>query len=266
MRRMSKTSIFSSKYEKRQRRKRFFRNLLFFIVLVAAMILIFRKPIMEMIEKVRQDIAQEEVQKEEILEQLPETVVNEEPETPVEEEPVVEKVYVTAVLPGSEAVSLEVIEENGAEIFAPSLELPGMESSISPAKNQLVILDSETQNLYLVDIEGNVTDITYKVYTKKDKTYSATKQQILDSYNGEFVWGEQPRFLDEDTVVYMSQLPWFDERRFLYIVELNPLSHRNFQSVFGTDVVLKELTEKGLEFEKEGKTYYLTSDYKIIQE
>jgi len=31
-------------------------------------------------------------------------------------------------------------------------------------------------------------------------------------------------------------------------------------------VVLKELTEKGLKFEKEGKTYYLTSDYKIIQE
>lgn len=265
MRRMSKTSIFSSKYEKRQRRKRFFRNLLFFIVLVAALILIFRKPIMEMIEKVKQDIAQEEVQKEEILDQLPETVVNEEAETPTEE-PVEEKVYVTAVLPGSEAVSLEVIEENGEKIFSPELELSGMESDISPAKNQAVILDSETQDLFLVDIEGNVTDITYKTYVKKDKTYSASKEQIIASYNNEFVWGEQPRFLDEETVVYMSQLPWFDERRFLYVVELNPLSHRNFQSVFGTDVVLKELSEKGLAFEKEGKSYYLTPDFKIIQE
>lgn len=265
MRRMSKTSIFSSKYEKRQRRKRFFRNLLFFIVLVAALILIFRKPIIEMIEKVRQDIAQEQVQKEEILEQLPETVINE-AETPAEEEPVVEKVYVTAVLPGSEAVSLEIIEDNGVKIFSPDLEVSGMESDISPAKNQVVILDGETQDLFLVDIDGNVTDITYKTYTKKDKSYSATKEQILASYKNEFVWGEQPKFLDEDTVVYMSQLPWFDERRFLYIVELNPLSHKNFQSVFGTDVVLKELTEKGLAYEKEGKIYYLTPDYKVIQE
>lgn len=266
MRRMSKTSIFSSKYEKRQRRKRFFRNLLFLIVLLAALILIFRKPIMEMIEKVKQDIAQEEVQKEEILEQLPETVINEEAETPVEEEPVAEKVYVTAVLPGSEAVSLEILEENGIKTFSPDLELNGMESDLSPAGNQAVILDSKTQDLFLVDINGNVKDITYKVYTKKDKTYSATKEQILAKYNGEFVWGEQPRFLDEDTVVYMSQLPWFDERRFLYIVELNPLSYKNFQSVFGTDVVLKDSTEKGLAYEKEGKTYYLTPDYKIVQE
>lgn len=265
MRRMSKTSIFSSKYEKRQRRKRFFRNFLLFLLLVAALILIFRKPIMEMVEKVKQDIAQEEVQKEEILEQLPETVVNEEVETP-SEEPEEEKVYVTAVLPGSEAVSLQVMEENGAKVFSPDLELPLMETDISPAKNQVVILDSTTQNLFLVDIEGNVTDITYKTYVKKDKTYSASKEEIIARYNNEFVWGEQPRFLDEDTVVYMSQLPWFDERRFLYVVELSPLSHRNFQSVFGTDVVLKALSEKGLAFEKEGKTYYLTADFKIIQE
>ena len=62
----------------------------------------------------------------------------------------------------------------------------------------------------------------------------------------------------------MSQLPWFDERRFLYIVELNPLSHKNFQSVFGTDVVLKNLDEIGLAYEKAGKLYYFTREYKIL--
>lgn len=258
------TSIFSNKYHKREKRRRFFKKLAIFLLIIAALVLLFRKPILEMVEKVKQDIAQEKVQKEEILEQIPETVTNEEIEEPVEEEPVVEKQYVTAALPMEKEVSLEVVEENGETIFAPVIELEGMEGDISPSKNQAVILDTETQDLFLIGLDGTVTEITYKIY-KNSRGYTNSKENIMNQIEN-FVWAEQPRFLDEDTVVYMSQLPWFDERRFLYVVDLEPLSHRNFQSVFGTDVVLGELTDMGLSFTKEGSTYYLTPDYKIIRE
>jgi hypothetical protein len=258
------TSIFSNKYHKREKRRRFIKKLFIFILIIAALVLLFRKPILEMVEKVKQDIAQEKVQKEEILDQIPETVTNEEIEEPVEEEPVIVKQYVMAELPIEKEVSLEIVEENGEMIFAPFSELEGMEGDISPSMNQAVILDQETQDLFLIDLDGTVTDITYKIY-KNTRGYTNSKENILNSYD-EFVWAEQPKFLDEDTVVYMSQLPWFDDRRFLYVVDLMPLSHRNFQSVFGRDVVLGERTEMGLSFTKEGRTYYLTPDYKIIQE
>ena len=65
-------------------------------------------------------------------------------------------------------------------------------------------------------------------------------------------------------MVYMSQLPWFDERRFLYIVELNPLSHKNFQRVGGTDVELLERTEMGLKFRIKDVEEVLTPDYKVV--
>lgn len=263
MRRRSQTSIFSNQYQKRQRRKKFIQRLIFLLIILAGLVLIFRKPILEMIEKVKQDIAQENVQKEEILENLPETVVNEEVETPVEEEPVVEKVFVNVTLPDGKAFPLEVLEESGEKVFAPLTELAAMEGDLSPSKKQAVILDQATQDLFLVNLDGVVTDITYKIYKTK-KGYTEPKEKILGRIEG-FVWAEQPKFLDEDTVVYMSQLPWFDERRFLYIVELAPLSHRNFQSVFGTDVVLKELTETGLAYETKGITYHLTPDYKIVK-
>ena len=258
------TSIFSSKYHKREKRKRFFRKLAFFLIFIAALALLFRKPILEMVEKVKQDIAQEQVQKEEILEQIPEAVTDEETEEPAPEEPVVVKEYVTATLPMEKEVSLEVVEENGEKFFAPISELTGMEGDISPSRTQAVILEKETQDLFLLDLSGNVTDITYKVY-KNSRGYTESKESILGRTEN-FVWAEQPKFLDEDTVVYMSQLPWFDERRFLYVVDLVPLSHRNFQSVFGTDVVLGEISDLGLSYTKEGNTYYLTPDYKIISE
>jgi len=258
------TSIFSNKYHKREKRKRFFKKLAIFLIIIAALALLFRKPILEMVEKVKQDIAQEKVQKEEILDQIPETVTNEEIEETVEEEPVIEKQYVIAALPMEKEVSLEVIEENGETIFAPVTELEGMEGDVSPSKTQAVILDQETQDLFLIGLDGTVTEITYKIY-KNTKGYTNSKENIMNQIEN-FVWAEQPKFLDEDTVVYMSQLPWFDERRFLYVVDLLPLSHRNYQSVFGTDVVLGERTELGLSFTKEGVTYYLTPDYKIIRE
>ncbi len=258
------TSIFSSKYHKREKRRRFFKKLAIFLFIIAALVLLFRKPLLEMVEKVKQDIAQETVQKEEILEKIPE-IIEEEAEEPMIEEPVMEKEYLSVELPIEKEVSLEVLEENGEKIFAPLTELEGMEGDVSPSKSQAVILDKETQDLFLIGVDGTVTDITYKIY-KNSKNYTESKESILRRMGEEFVWAEQPKFLDEDTVVYMSALPWFDDRRFLYAVELEPLSHRNYQGVFGKDVVLGELTELGLSYTKEEKTFYFTPEYKIIAE
>ncbi|SDI94048.1 hypothetical protein [Proteiniclasticum ruminis] len=258
---MAKTSIFSSKYHKRQKRKKFIRRTALLVLILAALFLLFRTPITNMVERVRQNIAEEEKQREEILEQVPtpvETPAEEEPEEPAEPDPV----YVTVTLPGGEMFSAELIEENDEKLFE---ELDGtisLEADLSPSRKMMVVLEESTQDLYLVDTEGAVTDITYRTY-KNSRGYSASKESILER-TPDFIWASQPKFLDEDTVVYMSQLPWFDERRFLYIVELNPLSHKNFQRVGGTDVELLERTEMGLKFRIKDVEEVLTPDYKVV--
>lgn len=258
---MAKTSIFSSKYHKRQKRIKFIRRTVLLLLFIAALFLLFRSPITDMVERVRQNIAEEQKQREDILDQIEtpvETPAEEEPEEPLEPEPV----YLEVTLPGGESFAAEIVEENGEKFFK---ELDGtlpLEADLSPSRKLLVALETSTQDLYLVDTEGVITDITYRIY-KNTKGYTATKESILERIPG-FDWASQPKFLDEDTVVYMSQLPWFEERRFLYIVELEPLSHRNFQRVGGMDVLLLERTDAGLKFRIKDKEEVLTPEYKVV--
>ncbi len=254
---MAKTSIFSQKYDKRRKQKNFIKKLALLIFLLVIIFLIFRNPIMDKVNKVKQDITEEElVEKSELPDsaQTPETIV----ETPESEK----KIFADFTLDQTNTLSLEMEDgEDGLIFKEPTME-EAFEFDRSPDHTQMVILDKTSQELYLAKANGELTNITYRVY-KNSRGYTESKENIL-SRTKDFVWAEQPRFLDEDTVVYMSQLPWFDERKFLYIVELNPLSHRNFQSVFGTDLVLKELDEKGLAYEKAGKPFYFSREYKIL--
>lgn len=265
MRRTTNTSIFSGKYQKKARRKRILRGLGITLLLLGILFLIFRNPILAKIEKVRLDIQQENQQKEEMISNLPETPAVETAETPITEieTPVEEETRVSVVLPSEKSLDLVTMEENGEVLFAPIADLTGFLGDVSPSRKLVTLMDTQTQDLYLIDLDGVVTDITYKTY-KSSTGYTESKERILGRIEG-FVWTTQPKFLDEDTVVYLSQLPWFDERRFLYVVELAPLSHRNMQSVKGINITLKDLTEKGLEYESDGKTLFLTGEYKIVK-
>ncbi len=264
MRKSNNSSIFSGKYQKKQRRQKFFKGLGITVLVLGILFLIFRNPILAKIEKVKSDIAEENQQKEELIKNMTETPVKEAVETPTAvETPVEENTALTMVLPDGKTLDLLTLEENGEVVFKPLELAETFEGDISPSKKLVTILDKETQELYLMDNQGTVTDITYKIY-KNNKGYTESKESIMTREPG-FVWGTNPKFLDEDTVVYLSALPWFDERRFLYIAELNPLAHRNMQSVKGVDIQLKTLTEKGLEYEADGKTFFLTPDYKIVK-
>jgi len=61
---MAKTSIFSSKYEKRRKRKAFLKNLAIGTAVILVIALIVYKPLMNKVEQVRQRIAEEKYLKE----------------------------------------------------------------------------------------------------------------------------------------------------------------------------------------------------------
>lgn len=255
---MAKTSIFSQKYDKKRRQKKRIIKLALVLLFLGILFPLFRTPIMDKVNKVKQDITDEN-----LVIETPEN--NEEPivaETPVET-PVEKKIFTSFTLEEDTLISFEMEENETGLVFKVPEVNEGYEVDLSKDRTKILILDRDSQELYLAKANGEYENITYRIY-KSSKGYTESKESILRR-KPDFIWAEQPRFLDEDTVVYMSQLPWFDERKFLYIVELDPLSHRNFQSVFGTDVVLKELNETGLAYEKAGETYYFTPEYKIIK-
>ncbi|ETA79815.1 hypothetical protein [Youngiibacter fragilis] len=255
---MSKTSIFSSKYEKRRKRKRFLRNLAIGSAVLLLIAFAVYKPLMHKVEQVRQRIAEEKY-----LKENPSVV----PTVPVAEEKpevIVPESYKVTLPSGREA---EVFYEltDGSFSFLPVDDAEFWSGDVSPSKKLAVVFDRETQEMVLVDETGIQTDITYRVY-RNSKGYTESKESIMARIDG-FVWSEEPRFLSENQVVFMSMLPWFKAaERYMYLYDITGKTHRSFQSIKGSEVVFGELSDKGLMVTMDGKVSYLTPELKVVRE
>lgn len=263
---MAKTSIFSNKYEKKMRRRRFVRNLLILVAVVAIVALVIYKPLMNKINEVRLKVEQEEIQKD-----LPKT------ETPAVKEPVTE-----APVPGTGTVtepaadSFTVTLNSGLQVSLPYDVVEGkkafrnvegaesFEGDVSPSRALAVVIDKATQESYLVDSEGALKEITFKVYKSKSGAQQ-TREQAMARQPG-IIWAETPKFLDEERIVYLSVAPWFKAEKYLWVYTIETDGHKSFQSIKGTDVVLTALGEKGMGFtlKADGVEKFLTTQLKIV--
>ena len=123
---------------------------------------------------------------------------------------------------------------------------------ISPSKKQIVILENITQNLILFDINGTLNDITKKDYVSSKGTVFS-KDSIIKA-NSSFIWCASPKFLNEDNIIYQSQLPWFNKGNIKYIWEYTISSkvhehnlNGGIGEVFGADIKYGNLYSDGLE-------------------
>lgn len=137
---------------------------------------------------------------------------------------------------------------------------------ISPQGSGIVILDSNTQNLTYIDSEGNQKDITYKQYTdKQGSIYS--KDDVIKNNTG-YIWCDEPRFIDENTIVYLSMLPWIGEgqNKYVWIYNIKNNTYNNVYSVGGNSVKFDAVTDKGITVEVDGKTEYVNADGGVTQQ
>lgn len=246
-----------------------FKRFLTVLIVLAAGFFLLRGPVMDKVAKVRQDIEQENRQREEdrVEAETPTTPVPALPETP---EPEPERIFLTLELPEGRTLPVEVMEEEGRRFFPAPPQGEDIEADVSPSREALVVLDSLTQDLFLLDVEGNVTDITYQVYSPRRSNFTESKESVLGRLP-DFVWAKNPKFLSENQVVYLSMLPWFGSHDggslyFLYVVELEPLSHDHIAHlVHGVDITLLSLEEEGLRIEADGVEYILTEDLAILR-
>ena len=136
---------------------------------------------------------------------------------------------------------------------------------ISPSGKLITIYDSKAQRIYYMNIEGKVSDITKPNYTSTNGQFSVTREQQLGINSG-YIWCESPKFIDENTIAYVSQLPWFNKNtKYIWTVDLKNNIHKNIQGLEGNDVKMERLNEKGLGIMVDKENFTLKPNGEIVK-
>lgn len=138
---------------------------------------------------------------------------------------------------------------------------------INPSKIGAIVFNKNSQTLYYIDKDLNVIDITYKQYITT-KGVKKTKENVLpDTPN--FVWVGQPKFASDNLVAYVSQVPWFETKLYLWSYNLADNAYRpvlyNGKQIAGDIIEIQNINEKGLVVSTGGNNYIITSDNTVIK-
>lgn len=134
--------------------------------------------------------------------------------------------------------------------------------SISPSGKNIVIFDDKMQNIIVVDIDGNKQDVTNLQYTSTSGTVITKGAQLSTDPN--YIWCSSPKFIDEDNIAYISQLPWIGKTtKYVWIENLKEKTHTFVQGIDGEDLKIDSLTDRGLTVNVDGRTVYLTPNGNI---
>lgn len=136
--------------------------------------------------------------------------------------------------------------------------------SISPSGNKMVIFDDKAQSIILLDTNGNKQDITDPQYIASDGTV-ITKNATL-SQQSNYIWCSYPRFIDDNNIAYISNLPWIGKTtKYIWVENINNKTYSFVQGVQGDSLTLGKLTDKGLTVVEDGNTVFLTADGNVQQ-
>ncbi|WP_461204729.1 hypothetical protein [Clostridium sp. DL1XJH146] len=138
-----------------------------------------------------------------------------------------------------------------------AIEGVDLQYSINAGKQKAVLLDKDTSRLLLIDTFGTVTDITNPQYVSSSKKVY-TKEDRLKT-DPEYIWVTQPVFLNDNTVVYLSNLPWFNKNGRLYLWQytIDSGKHISKDTYNGMTITYGQITENGLELNIDGEVKYL---------
>lgn len=160
-------------------------------------------------------------------------------------------------LSNGEEVKVQYIIKNNERQYTGILPKT-IKYDISPSKRTIALIENVTQNMILIDNNGNKKDITKKQYvSSKGNTFD--KDKVLQQ-NKNYVWCDSPKFLNEDEILYVSQLPWFNKNsiKFLwkYTISSNKHKHNLLPQggeIEGKDIVYGNITSEGIEILVDGK-------------
>lgn len=149
---------------------------------------------------------------------------------------------------------------NGDKLFkSVTCDGENLSYDVSPSKKNVIIYDSKNQAILLLDTSGNKQDITNPQYTPTSGN-TITKDAQLSS-DSSYIWCSNPKFLDDNNIAYVSQLPWIGKTtKYVWIESLSNKNNVLVQGIEGENVKLDKITDKGLTVISDDKTVYLKAD------
>lgn len=262
---MGKPSIFSRDYERKMKERRkkvaIISIIISLIVGLLLLKLISRNIDGEAIRNkvqawVDSDRPENNLNQENVNKEIP--IVTQE-EEPKEEIKVIElKINDTSVL----KVEYEQIE--GRDVFKEVKENPNnIYYDINPNKNIILTID-EKQNMKAFNIDKKESVIN------KDKYVSPTgeafiKENVLATYK-DYIWNGNAKFINDTTIAYVSNMPYFGYglNQYIWILNLNDNSHKTIWASKAKEIKLNTIKEKGLEVTIDGNARYINQNGEIF--
>lgn len=136
--------------------------------------------------------------------------------------------------------------------------------SISPSGKNILIFDNKSQSILKFDSNGNKQDVTNPQYVST--TGSTIEKNAQLSANPNYIWCSSPKFIDENNIAYISQLPWLGKTtKYVWIENLQTKANVMVQSIEGEDIKFDAVKDKGLTTIVDGKTVYVTTSGEVSQ-
>lgn len=161
-------------------------------------------------------------------------------------------------------------EKSGKKQFTNIEKKEGYDFDISPSKEK-VIVSTPTQDLKLFNVDGSEKVITKGVHTSTKGT-KFLKDNILQQMPN-FIWCNQPRFIDDKVVIYISELPYLGNGlvdKYVWLKDTesfespqNPNDTKVY-GIVGKDIEIGDIKqEKGIEVTVNGTVYYVNANGEI---
>ena len=178
--------------------------------------------------------------------------------------PVVEDKIQEVQLPDGKKVKIVYNEENGNKLIKNAITDDNSLQSfnIAPSGNKVVLLTT-AQDMFTADLNGAVNNITKNQYNTSGGTV-IEKNAYLNK-KPEFLWHSSPKFLNDNTIVYITQIPWFKSTKYVYKVDLNNPTHTKLQGIQGENIAFDILDGTGLKVNVDGADKYIKGDGSGIQ-
>ncbi|MBZ9625261.1 hypothetical protein G9F71_020670 [Clostridium sp. FP2] len=167
------------------------------------------------------------------------------------------EVFVVALSDGQK-ISVEISVKAAEKTIKGIINDKNISYDISPSKKSIVIQSTNNQDLLYVDINKVSKNITKKTH-QSSKGQMFSKEELFKTHKN-YLWSITPKFIDEDNIAYVSELPWINERAVQYIWKVNLKSnlHTQVKTASGMHITFKNITTKGLTTLIDGNVVYVT--------
>ena len=175
-----------------------------------------------------------------------------------------EEAYPVTLSSGKQIKAVYELKDNSKVFKSISPEDNTINYTISPSGKNIIIFDSKVQNIIYLDNLGSKQDITNAKFVSTSGT-AFDKNEIL-STRPDYIWCGAPKFIDEDNIAYISQLPWFNKTtKFVWVENVKTKANTRIDNLSGDDVKFESLQGKGLPVVIDGVTKFLSASGNVSQ-